>query len=65
MERAGADSLALKVPVTGHDELALLGERFNRMMERIALGGWGTERTHRSWCSPKAYFHHHGLGCGP
>ena len=43
MERAGADSLALKVPVTGHDELALLGERFNRMMERIAQANEGTE----------------------
>lgn len=46
MERAGVDSLTLKVPVTGHDELALLGERFNRMMERIAQANEELRKTH-------------------
>jgi len=46
MERAGVESLALKVPVTGHDEIALLGERFNRMMERIAQANEELRKTH-------------------
>jgi len=46
MERAGVDSLALKVPVTGNDEIALLGERFNRMMERIAQANEELRKTH-------------------
>ncbi len=35
MEKARGDYLDLKVDITGHDELALLGERFNSMIERI------------------------------
>lgn len=46
MERAGADYLDVKVPVTGHDEMALLGERFNRMMERIRQANEELRKTH-------------------
>ncbi len=35
MEKARGDYLDLKVDVKGHDELAVLGERFNSMIERI------------------------------
>lgn len=35
MEKARGDFLDVKVEVTGHDELAVLGERFNSMIERI------------------------------
>jgi signal transduction histidine kinase len=35
MEKARSDDLDLKVEVKGHDELAVLGERFNSMIERI------------------------------
>jgi signal transduction histidine kinase len=35
MEQARGDYLDLKVDVKGHDELAVLGERFNSMLERI------------------------------
>ncbi|MDP1759020.1 MAG: HAMP domain-containing protein, partial [Thermodesulfovibrionales bacterium] len=35
MEKTGGDYLDVKVDVKGHDELALLGERFNSMIERI------------------------------
>ncbi|MBI5739413.1 MAG: HAMP domain-containing protein [Nitrospirae bacterium] len=35
MDRARGDDLDLKVDVTGHDELAVLGERFNSMLDRI------------------------------
>jgi signal transduction histidine kinase len=35
MEKARGDFLDVKVDVTGHDELAVLGERFNSMIERI------------------------------
>ncbi len=35
MEQARGDYLDLRVDVKGHDELAVLGERFNSMIERI------------------------------
>lgn len=35
MEKTGGDYLDVKVEVKGHDELAVLGERFNSMIERI------------------------------
>lgn len=35
MELARGDFLSLRVDVKGHDELAVLGERFNSMIERI------------------------------
>lgn len=35
MEKATGDYLDLKVEVKGHDELAVLGDRFNSMIERI------------------------------
>ena len=35
MEKATGDYLDLKVDVKGHDELAVLGDRFNSMIERI------------------------------
>lgn len=35
MEKARGDYLDVKVNVTGHDELAVLGDRFNGMIERI------------------------------
>ncbi len=35
MEKARGDYLDVKVDVMGHDELAVLGERFNNMIERI------------------------------
>jgi len=35
MEKARGDFLDVKVNVRGHDELAVLGERFNSMIERI------------------------------
>ncbi len=35
MEKARGDYLDLKVEVKGHDELAVLGNRFNSMIERI------------------------------
>lgn len=35
MEKARGDYLDVKVDVKGHDELAVLGERFNSMIERI------------------------------
>lgn len=35
MEKTGVDYLDVKVDVKGYDELAVLGERFNSMIERI------------------------------
>jgi signal transduction histidine kinase len=46
MERAGADDLDIKVAIKGDDELALLGERFNSMMERIRQANEEIRRTH-------------------
>jgi two-component system, NtrC family, sensor kinase len=46
MERAQGDSLDLKVEVKGHDELAVLGERFNSMIERIKRANEELKKTH-------------------
>jgi signal transduction histidine kinase len=35
IEKTDCDNLDVKVDVKGHDELAMLGERFNSMMERL------------------------------
>ena len=46
MERAGGDMLDVKVDIKGHDELALLGQSFNRMIERIKEANLELKRTH-------------------
>jgi signal transduction histidine kinase len=46
MERAGGDYLDLKVEIKGHDELAVLGERFNNMLERIVQANAELKKTH-------------------
>ena len=46
MERAHGDTLDLKVDVKGHDELAVLGERFNSMIERIRQANEELKKTH-------------------
>lgn len=45
-DRTGEDYLDVKVDVKGHDELAILGERFNRMIERIKQANEELKRTH-------------------
>ncbi|MBA4373696.1 MAG: hypothetical protein C0402_12655 [Thermodesulfovibrio sp.] len=46
MEEARGDYLDLKVEVRGHDELAVLGERFNNMIERIRQANEELKKTH-------------------
>lgn len=46
MERARGDYLDLKVDVKGHDELAVLGERFNSMIDRIRQANEELKKTH-------------------
>ncbi|MEW5746861.1 MAG: ATP-binding protein [Nitrospirota bacterium] len=46
MERTGADFLDAKVEVKGHDELAVLGERFNSMIERIKQANEELKKAH-------------------
>ena len=46
MEQARGDYLALRVDVKGHDELAVLGERFNSMIERISQANEELKKTH-------------------
>ncbi|MCL5884868.1 MAG: ATP-binding protein [Deltaproteobacteria bacterium] len=46
MDKAGGDYLDVKVEVRGHDELAILGERFNSMIERIRLASEELKKTH-------------------
>lgn len=46
MEKTGADYLNLKVEVKGHDELAVLGEKFNDMIDRIRLANEELRKTH-------------------
>lgn len=46
MEVARGDYLDLKVDVRGHDELAVLGERFNSMIERIRQANEELKKTH-------------------
>lgn len=46
MEQARGDYLDLRVDVKGHDELAVLGERFNSMIERISQANEELKKTH-------------------
>lgn len=46
MEEARGDYLDLKVDVRGHDELAVLGDRFNSMLERIRQANEELKKTH-------------------
>lgn len=46
MEKATGDYLDLKVEVRGHDELAVLGDRFNSMIERIKQANEELKKTH-------------------
>lgn len=46
MEKTDADFLDVKVEVKGHDELAVLGERFNSMIERIRQANEEIRKTH-------------------
>jgi len=46
MEQTRGDYLDVKVAVKGHDELAVLGERFNSMIERIKLANEELKKTH-------------------
>ncbi|MHB8880575.1 MAG: sensor histidine kinase [Thermodesulfovibrionales bacterium] len=46
MEQARGDYLDLRVDIRGHDELAVLGERFNSMIERIRQANEELKKTH-------------------
>lgn len=46
MEKARGDYLDIRVEVKGHDELAVLGERFNSMIERIRRANEELKKTH-------------------
>lgn len=46
MEEARGDYLDLKVDIRGHDELAVLGERFNSMIKRIRQANEELKKTH-------------------
>ncbi|MBU1743444.1 MAG: HAMP domain-containing protein [Proteobacteria bacterium] len=46
MEEARGDYLDIQVKVKGHDELAVLGERFNSMIERIRRANEELKKTH-------------------
>ncbi len=46
MEKARGDYLDLKVEVKGHDELAVLGKRFNSMIARIRQANEELKKTH-------------------
>ncbi|MBI5233333.1 MAG: HAMP domain-containing protein, partial [Deltaproteobacteria bacterium] len=46
MEKTGADYLDAKVEIQGHDELAVLGQRFNSMIERIRQANEELKKTH-------------------
>ncbi len=46
MERAGGGMLDVKVDIKGHDELALLGQSFNHMIERIKEANLELKQTH-------------------
>ncbi|MDP2157281.1 MAG: ATP-binding protein [Nitrospirota bacterium] len=46
MEQARGDYLELRVDIKGHDELAVLGERFNSMIERIRQANEELKKTH-------------------
>ncbi len=46
MEKTDMDRLDIKVEVKGHDEIALLGKRFNNMIERIRRANEELRNTH-------------------
>jgi signal transduction histidine kinase len=46
MDKARGDYLDVRVEVRGHDELAILGERFNSMIDRIRLANEELKKTH-------------------
>jgi signal transduction histidine kinase len=46
MESAGGDMLDVKVDVKGKDEIASLGQSFNRMIDRIRESNFELEQTH-------------------
>jgi signal transduction histidine kinase len=46
MESAGGDLLDVKVDAEGGDEIALLGQSFNRMIERIRVSNHKLQQTH-------------------
>ncbi len=46
MDKAGGNYLDVKVDIKGHDELAVLGERFNSMIDRIRLANEELRKTH-------------------
>lgn len=46
MDKTRSDYLNVKVDVKGHDELAVLGERFNSMIERIRQANEELKKTH-------------------
>lgn len=46
MEKAHRDTLDLKVPVRGQDELAVLADRFNSMIDRIRQANEELKKTH-------------------
>lgn len=48
MEKTGGDYLEVRVNVKGNDELAVLGEKFNSMIERIKLTNEELKKTHES-----------------
>lgn len=51
MEKAGGDSLDVQVAVRGNDEMALLGQSFNRMIERIRESNKKLKQTHKELLS--------------
>jgi len=46
MERAGGDKLDVQVDIKGEDEIALLGQSFNSMIERIRKSNLRLKQTH-------------------
>ena len=46
MEKAGIDKLEVKAVTKGNDEIALLGQSFNRMIERIRESNLKLKKTH-------------------
>ncbi len=46
MEEAGGDMLDVKAAAKGSDEIALLGQSFNRMIERIRKSNFELKQTH-------------------
>lgn len=46
MEKAGEDMLNVKVEIKGQDEIAFLGQRFNKMIDRIRESNLELKKTH-------------------